>query len=296
MHTILITGAGGYIGSVLCPIMLERGYHVTAVDVNLKALVPCSYSSAFKPVVCDVLNEDIMPSLIKNCGGVIHLAAVVGAKAVDNHYPSARKLMIEGTQRLLRWADGKPFIYPNTDAGYPSGSYAHENTPMGGHTHYSELKIEGEKMVLAAGGVSLRLGSVFGSAPVMRHATLLNWLVQRAVLDGKLVLSQPGARRTLLHVKDAAGAIAHAVANFDAMRGKAFNVALPAVRKLALCELIKMQLPQFSWVVDDAAYADPDERDFNVDCTRLLLAGFKPQINVGYGIAELSRAYTVLGG
>jgi nucleoside-diphosphate-sugar epimerase len=32
METVLVTGAGGYIGTTLVPMLLARGYHVRAVD------------------------------------------------------------------------------------------------------------------------------------------------------------------------------------------------------------------------------------------------------------------------
>jgi nucleoside-diphosphate-sugar epimerase len=54
---VLITGGAGYIGSVLCPYLLERGYAVTALD-NLyfkqTSLLPCLANPSFRFVYGDV--------------------------------------------------------------------------------------------------------------------------------------------------------------------------------------------------------------------------------------------------
>jgi len=297
MSSIVVTGAGGYIGSVLCARLIENDYQVVAVDVNLKALVPLCRFRSFKPVLCDISDEAVMADLLSSCDAVVHLAAVVGSKSVDADYIAARKTAIDGTQRLLDWSDGKLFIYPNTDAGYPNApGKLTEDTPMSGLTHYAELKIAGEQLVLAAGGISLRLGSVFGAAPAMRHGTLLNWMVGTAVRQDRLALSQAGARRTLLHVEDAVEAIIHALSWGYPMKGKAFNVSLPAMIKLDMCEHIKKYWPAFSWHVDQDAYSDPDWRDFDMDCTRLRdVCHWQPMHDIDLGICELIRVYKALG-
>jgi nucleoside-diphosphate-sugar epimerase len=276
----LITGAGGYLGSVLCPALIESGWTTIAVDLDLTSLVMCCHTNWFEPAKLSILDETVLPGLIEKVDAVVHLAGLVGIEQVDRQPELAERTMRQGTEKLLWWANGKPFIYPNTDAGYGSAS-----------SRYAQLKIAGEKMVLDAGGVSLRLGSVFGAAPRMRHSTLLNWLVQQAVQVGELALSQPEAKRTVLHVEDCALAIIHTLAHYGGMAGQAYDVALDAYTKQRLCLKIQQQLPEFKWTVDEAAYTDQDARDFEPDSGKLAATGFRPANSVEYGVRELIKVY-----
>lgn len=280
---ICVTGAGGYIGSVLCPLLIEVGYDVTAVDLDLSSLVMCCSYRQFNPVKANILSM-VMPSLLDEADVVVHLAGVVGAALVDKNPDEAKSTMRAGTRRLLDLARGKPIIYPNTDSGYGAAT-----------SLYAQLKIEGEQMVLAAGGTSLRLGSVFGAAPRMRHSTLLNWMAQQAVVKGFLALSQPQARRTLLHVEDCGLAIIHAIGHHKQMAGEAYDVALPrAVTKLEMCQALAAQLPEFRWIMDESAYQDADERDFEPDASKLAALGFRTMHGLADGVAELVRVYRAL--
>lgn len=70
MRKAIITGAAGYIGSVLCKMLKEQGYHVTAVDVN-KEVMQCKYADV-KINSC----FSIMPTgYIDSDSTIFHLAA-----------------------------------------------------------------------------------------------------------------------------------------------------------------------------------------------------------------------------
>ena len=64
---ILITGAAGYIGSMLTNIALNKGYEVTALDRyenTFPSLALSSSNTNFNPVKGDVRDEPLVKSLI----------------------------------------------------------------------------------------------------------------------------------------------------------------------------------------------------------------------------------------
>jgi len=63
MTKVLVTGGAGYIGSVLVPDLLNRGYEVTVVDnfmYRQTSLTTSIRNSNFKLVFGDVRNEALM--------------------------------------------------------------------------------------------------------------------------------------------------------------------------------------------------------------------------------------------
>jgi len=81
---VLVTGAAGYLGSILSEHLLDEGYRVTAVD-NLmygqQGPFHLCANDRFNFVCGDVRDERLMSSLVKDADVLIALAALVGVIA-----------------------------------------------------------------------------------------------------------------------------------------------------------------------------------------------------------------------
>ncbi len=93
MNKILITGGAGYIGSILVPQLLSKGFHVTVLDslmFDQFTLTNCCGNKNFEFIKSDVRNEAIIKESLKGKDIIIPLAALVGAP-LCNANPSDTK-------------------------------------------------------------------------------------------------------------------------------------------------------------------------------------------------------------
>src|SRR5215831_8216498 len=81
---ILVTGAAGYLGSVLVPLLLDAGHYVTAVDTYPTGVpifaMHCRHIG-FNPIRADARDTGRIRSLIEAADVIIPLAGIVGAPA-----------------------------------------------------------------------------------------------------------------------------------------------------------------------------------------------------------------------
>src|SRR5262245_44154807 len=134
---VLVTGAAGYLGSILCEHLLAKGYKVTAVDsliYNQLTLLHLCANPSFEFVRADARDEQEMARLIKGKCILIPLAAVVGGPACDRDPWLAQTVNFDAIQMLnrLRSPDQR-VIYPNTNSGYGTKSgdvFCTEETPL----------------------------------------------------------------------------------------------------------------------------------------------------------------------
>jgi nucleoside-diphosphate-sugar epimerase len=129
----------------------------------------------------------------------------------------------------------------------------------------------------------------------MRLDLLVNDFTYRAVADRFIVLFEAHFKRNYLHVRDAARAFVHVLANYDRMKGRPYNVGLSDANlsKLELCELIKCQVPSFQIVTAEVG-EDPDQRNYIVSNARIEATGFRPAFQLREGITELIKGYKVV--
>src|SRR3954469_18192053 len=83
---VLVTGGAGYLGSVLVPALLDRGFAVTVVDnfmYGQDSLAAVGYRPEFSVVRGDVRSIETMRPLVKSADIIIPLAALVGAPLCD---------------------------------------------------------------------------------------------------------------------------------------------------------------------------------------------------------------------
>lgn len=299
---ILVTGGAGYIGSVLVPMLLNKGYRVTVVDSLMykqTTLLDCCGNPNFDFVRGDVCNYELMRGLLKSADIIIPLAALVGAPGCAANPDLAKLVNFDAVKFILEnTTAAQKIIFPTTNSGYGIGEadkHCTEESPLRPVSLYGRLKVDIEKLLLdSKRAVSFRLATVFGSSPRMRLDLLVNDFTNRAQRDKFIVLFEEHFKRNYIHVKDVVGAFMFGIENYDRMVGQAYNVGLSSANlsKRELCEKIKEYVPSL-YVHAAPVGEDPDKRDYIVSNDKLEGLGWKPRFSLDDGIRELLKACAI---
>lgn len=294
---ILVTGGSGYIGSVLTPMLLQEGHSVTVLDSMLygqQSLALCAGHPNFDVYRVDCRDANAVRPYLAPADVVIPLAALVGAPLCDLNPVDAELINLKAPLELFTMLSSDQLvIMPTTESVYgKNAELCTEDTPTNPLSTYGLHKKHVENAMLARGNsISLRLATVFGMSPRMRLDLLVNDFVWRAQKDRAFVVFEGNARRTVVHVRDVAKAMIHAL-TLDSAFG-IYNVGSVTVSKVSLCEAIKKQVPGFHYV--EAQYGtDPDARDYVVSDAKIRATGYEPDWELEAGIAELLKGYRIM--
>jgi nucleoside-diphosphate-sugar epimerase len=226
---ILVAGGAGYLGSLLVPKLLERGYEVTVVDLlwfgnHLPREVPV--------LVKDVL--DVTEDELAGHRQVVFLAGVSNDPMAE--YSPSKNFVYNGAAPaylayLAKRVGSERFVYGSTCSvyGYTVDAVCDEAAPTVCHYPYGISKLQGEAACLQLGDgsfsvVSLRQGTVCGWSPRMRLDLVVNTMFRTAVAEGRIVVRNPAIWRPVLAIQDAAAAYVRALEASPDVSG-VFNVA-----------------------------------------------------------------------
>lgn len=300
--SVFITGAAGYIGSVLVQRLLNRGFKVTAFDnftFGQTSLLG-SISKELTIVNGDVRDVQLMKSLVSSHDIIIPLAAIVGAPACDKNHDLATAVNLEQAKTINScMSKDQKILFPVTNSGYgigEQGKFCDETSPLRPISHYGRTKVEAEALLLDAGNaVTFRLATVFGASPRMRTDLLVNDFVLRAVRDRYLVLFEAHFKRNYIHVRDVCNAFELAIGKYDQMRGEPYNVGLSDANlsKRELCDAIQRHVEGVV-IVENEFAKDKDQRNYIVSNEKIESMGFVPEFGIDDGIQELLKVYSFL--
>jgi nucleoside-diphosphate-sugar epimerase len=300
---ILVTGGGGYIGSILVPELLAAGHKVTVLDnfmFKQNSLAACCAHPNFSVVRGDFRVGATLKPLIAKADVIIPLAALVGAPLCAADPIGARATNKEGAIDLINSVSPDQWILmPTTNSAYGSGdkgNFCTEDSPLRPISSYAIDKVEVEKRLMDhPNSISFRLATVFGMSPRMRLDLLVNDFVYRAVNDKFIILFESHFKRNYIHVRDVSGVFMHGLSNLRRLKGQIFNVGLSEanISKFELCEAIAEQVPGF--VFQEASMgSDPDQRNYIVSNAKIEATGFKPSHSLQMGIRELIKGYSMI--
>jgi nucleoside-diphosphate-sugar epimerase len=297
MQRVLVTGAGGYIGTTLVPMLLEQGYAVRAIDrffFGRELLKPHSN--------LELVQEDarrLAPQHFAGVDAVIDLAAISNDPSGElfqditwaiNHQARVR------CAELAKAAGVSRYVLPSSCSIYgfqPDGMIADETSPTNPLTTYARANEKAEHGVLPLADdrftvVVLRQATVYGYSPRMRLDLAINGMTYGAWKTGKLPLMRDGTQwRPMVHVRDTASAqIFMLTAPAEWVNGQIFNVGSEAnnYQLGPLAEIVVTTMPKR---VEIEWYGDADNRSYRVSFDKIESLGWKAQRRAEDGVREI---------
>ena len=206
---VLVTGASGFIGSVVCARLLQLGYHVKAT-VRGRERAHALPDTIERVLVPDISGAVDWTAALKGVAGVIHLVSPATRPELDanGQLEHFRSVNVEGTRRLAEQAAAagvRRFVYMSTlkvnGERSDDGPFSEEDLPRP-EDAYGISKWEAEQALrrvateTGMGIVVLRAPLVYGPGVKGNFLRLMN-LVARGV---PLPLASIENRRSLIYV------------------------------------------------------------------------------------------------
>jgi nucleoside-diphosphate-sugar epimerase len=301
MKTVLLTGAGGYIGTTLVPKLLHKGYKVIAVD---RYFFGTEHLGQHEHLT--IVREDCRKLTAAHFQGV---NAVIDLVAISND-PSGEMfkqatdqinhLSRVNTARLAKMAGVTRYLLPSSCSVYgfqETEMAVDERSPLNPLTTYAKANGRAERDILPMAdgdftAVVMRFATVYGYSPRMRFDLSINAMTYGAWENRVIPLNRSGAQwRPLVHVSDVAEAICRLLeADQELVNGQIFNIGSSGgnFQLIQLAEAIQAALPgkvAIEW------YGDPDFRSYRVDFSKLeQTLGWRAQFSVIDGVMEVFEA------
>jgi nucleoside-diphosphate-sugar epimerase len=226
---LLIAGGGGYVGSVLIPKLLDRGYKVDVVDLF--------WFGNHLPQQAGILNKDIFQLSVEDLEPyeqVIFLAGLSNDPMAE-YSPSKNFIFNAAAPAYLAYtakiAKAKRFIYASSCSvyGYTENELFDETRPVASSYPYGISKLQGEQAATQLiddnfSVISLRKGTISGYSPRMRFDLIINTMFKTAMKSRTITVNNPSIWRPILSIEDAATAYIRAIEANYAISGT-FNIA-----------------------------------------------------------------------
>lgn len=233
---VLLTGNKGYIGSLLCGLLQQKGHTVIGYDTNYYE--GCElYSPSAQPqeqIKKDI--RDVSKDDLARADAVIHLAALSNDPLSIFAPELTNDINLKATLRLAEFAKEEGvqrFIFASSCSmyGIAGEEPVSEESPLAPVTPYAVSKINAEKELSRMADknfspVFLRPGTAYGLSPAFRFDLVVNNLVGWAYTTGRIKIMSDGTPwRPVIHVEDfAAGFIAALDAPRELIHNQAFNL------------------------------------------------------------------------
>jgi nucleoside-diphosphate-sugar epimerase len=185
VRRILVTGATGFVGRILCEALTRQGFLVRAA-LHLDQSLPASVTESV--VIGDIVESTDWTEALNGVDSVVHLAAkahVMAAASPSDEYHATNALGTKGLMRAAAEAGVRRVIYLSSikvnGEGLPGRRYKPSDVPHPGDP-YAMSKWRGERFVLemSAGAIPhrvvVRCPLVYGPGVRANFLRLMNWV------------------------------------------------------------------------------------------------------------------------
>lgn len=302
MSKVVVTGAGGYIGTQLVRDLISQGHQVLGVDrffFGVETLAEFKDNKNLNLLKKDI--RDLGVADLKNYDAVFDLACLSNDPAGEIDPQLTYQINRDGrihVAKTAKSAGAKQYVLSSSCSVYGQGDTPRltEDSPTNPISVYAKSTLEAEQHNLALADdnftvTALRNATVFGLSTRMRFDLVVNLMTLTAFQKSRIIVMGGGEQwRPLVHLSDVSSAFI-TVLNSDSKKinNQIFNVGLDNFQIKNLAYLVREQLP-FPIEIDMAP-DDADKRDYNVvfDKAKNIL-GFEAKVDITKGIQEIYQS------
>ncbi|MBV0900429.1 NAD-dependent epimerase/dehydratase family protein [Haloarcula salina] len=305
---VLVTGACGYIGSALVPLLRadDRVDSVVVFD-DLSTGSPRALLGTLGDGLefrrGDVREYGDVESAMRGVDRVIHLAAITGASSTHDRREETFAINYDGTENVLTAAgklgvDHVVFASSCNVYGRATSTDIDETVDPDPINPYAETKLESETLLseycdeFDMTGTALRMATNFGHSPGIRFNLVVNYFVFRALTGRPLTVYGDGSNwRPFVHVRDAARAYAEAICDPAAWDEPVYNVG-SAAGNYQIADIAEVVAEEVAPV--DVTYLEDEHPgpSYHVSFDRLGDTGFETEWTLREGIRDLADRFT----
>ena len=305
---VLVTGACGYIGSALVPLLRDddRVDDVVVFD-DLSSGSPRALLGTLGDGLVfrrgDVREYGDVESAMRGVDRVIHLAAITGASSTHERREETFAINYDGTENVLTAAgklgvDHVVFASSCNVYGRATSTDIDETVDPDPINPYAETKLESETLLreyceeFGMTGTALRMATNFGHSPGIRFNLVVHYFVFRALTGRPLTVYGDGSNwRPFIHVRDAARAYAEAACDPEAWDEPVYNVG-SAASNYQISEIADIVADEVAPV--DVTYLEDEHPgpSYHVNFDRLSGTGFEPSWTLREGVRDLAERFT----
>lgn len=299
MSIVLLTGGGGYIGSILSEMLLDCGYSVRVLDrffFGENMLDPLRNRKGLQLIRGDV--RSISPAIFENVDYIIDLAAISNdpageldpAKTIDINYLGRSRMA-----HLGKMAGIKRYILASSCSVYGcQDDWLEETSEVNPLTTYAQANYLAEKAVLNLAAddfivTVLRQATVYGLSHRMRFDLAVNGMTHSMFSQQMIVITGDGDQwRPFVHITDTCRAFIMALeADPQVVNGQIFNVGSNG-QNVTIAELARLIAGLSDEPVDIRSYGENDIRSYRVSFDKITARlGYQARVGLAEGAREV---------
>jgi nucleoside-diphosphate-sugar epimerase len=212
---VLVTGGAGYVGAVLVPKLLSKGYQVKVIDLYIygeDVLDSVKDHPNLVQVKGDIRNRELLETEITGYDTVIHLACISNDPSYELNPDLGKSINYDAFVTLVdvsKKSGVKRFIYASSSSvyGIKEEQEVTEDLPLEPLTDYSKYKALCEEVLIDAATdefivTVIRPSTVCGYSPRLRLDLTVNILTNHAINKGEITVFGGEQKRPNLHIED----------------------------------------------------------------------------------------------
>jgi len=301
---ILVTGGAGYVGCVLVPKLLAKGYRVKVVDLYLygeDVLDAVKDHPHLEQIKGDIRDRALLEKVIPGTDALIHLACISNDPSFELDPQLGKSINYDAFLTLVEVSKRcrvKRFIYASTSSvyGIKEEEDVTEDLPLEPLTDYSRYKALCEEVLLKEQSpdftpVVIRSATVCGYSPRLRLDLTVNILTNLAVNTGCITVFGGQQKRPNIHIEDVTDLYVQLLKLPDEMiAGKIFNVGYENHRVLEIAEMVRKVVGKEE--LEITITPTKDDRSYHISSEKIKRElGFEPKHTIEDAIKDLYNAF-----